>query len=159
MQKLMQKLMQKHRKFLKGDAGFSLVELIIVIAIMAALIAILAPQYLKYVERSRIQADVTTGSELLQAVKVLASDPAIAGTAFSVAWDEAAGGLTVTGITPTTLVTDMTGTNVGAAKATNTADLTISVSTTGVVTVSNTVVSNTSGVASTWPTVLNTPAT
>jgi len=40
----MLKLWKKHQKFLKGDAGFSLVELIIVIAIMAALIAILAPQ-------------------------------------------------------------------------------------------------------------------
>ncbi|MDE7360278.1 MAG: prepilin-type N-terminal cleavage/methylation domain-containing protein, partial [Lachnospiraceae bacterium] len=33
-----------------NDKGFSLVELIIVIAIMAILIVVLAPQYLKYVE-------------------------------------------------------------------------------------------------------------
>lgn len=71
----MQKLMQKHQKFLKGNAGFSLVELIIVIAIMAALIAILAPQYLKYVERSRISADETNADQLLGAVKVICSDP------------------------------------------------------------------------------------
>lgn len=38
-----------------NDKGFSLVELIIVIAIMAVLVVVLAPQYLKYVERSRIQ--------------------------------------------------------------------------------------------------------
>ena len=37
----------------KSNGGFSLVELIIVIAIMAALVAILAPQYIKYVEKSR----------------------------------------------------------------------------------------------------------
>lgn len=36
-----------------NNKGFSLVELIIVIAIMAVLIGVLAPQYLKYVERSR----------------------------------------------------------------------------------------------------------
>ncbi len=71
----MQKLMQKHQKFLKGNAGFSLVELIIVIAIMAALIAILAPQYLKYVEKSRVSADRTQLDEVIKAVKVAASDP------------------------------------------------------------------------------------
>ena len=33
-----------------NNKGFSLVELIIVIAIMVILVAVLAPQYLKYVE-------------------------------------------------------------------------------------------------------------
>ena len=40
-----------------NNKGFSLVELIIVIAIMAVLIGVLAPQYLKYVEKSRVSAD------------------------------------------------------------------------------------------------------
>jgi len=71
----MLKLWKKHQKFLKGDAGFSLVELIIVIAIMAALIAILAPQYLKYVEKSRVSADKTQIDEIIKAVKVCAADP------------------------------------------------------------------------------------
>ena len=70
----MLKLWQKHQKFLKGNKGFSLVELIIVIAIMAALVAILAPQYLKYVEKSRVSADQTQIDEIVKAVKVCAAD-------------------------------------------------------------------------------------
>jgi len=41
----------------KNNKGFSLIELIIVIAIMAVLTAILAPQLLRYVERSREARD------------------------------------------------------------------------------------------------------
>ena len=37
----------------KNKKGFSLVELIIVMAIMVALIAVLAPQFVKYVQRAR----------------------------------------------------------------------------------------------------------
>ena len=65
----MQKLWQKHQKFMKGNAGFSLVELIIVIAIMAALVAILAPQYIKYVSKSRDAALQASGEEVLAAAK------------------------------------------------------------------------------------------
>ena len=41
----------------KNNRGFSLIELIIVVAIMAVLIGTLAPQYIKYVERSRTVTD------------------------------------------------------------------------------------------------------
>lgn len=58
-----------------NDKGFSLVELIIVIAIMAILIVVLAPQYLKYVEKSRTSSDQTTVVEYINAMQVLAADP------------------------------------------------------------------------------------
>jgi type IV pilus assembly protein PilA len=53
-----------------NNKGFSLVELIIVIAIMAVLIGVLAPQYLKYVERSRNSTDQDNASAIVSALQV-----------------------------------------------------------------------------------------
>ncbi len=51
----------------KNNKGFSLVELIIVIAIMAVLIAVLAPQFIKYVEQSRRSRDIQTADQIREA--------------------------------------------------------------------------------------------
>lgn len=59
----------------KNNKGFSLVELIIVIAIMAILIGVLAPQYLKFVERSRKSTDKQNVDEIIRAVEIYAADP------------------------------------------------------------------------------------
>jgi type IV pilus assembly protein PilA len=61
-----------------NNKGFSLVELIIVIAIMAILIAVLAPQYLRYVEKSRLQSDNSAIGEVCNAIKVAVANDAIA---------------------------------------------------------------------------------
>lgn len=59
-----------------NNRGFSLVELIIVVAILAVLIGILAPQYLKYVERAKRVKDANTALEMRNAFdRVLATDP------------------------------------------------------------------------------------
>lgn len=46
--------MKKHSE---KNKGFSLVELIIVVAIMAILMGVMAPQYLRYVEKAKIRTD------------------------------------------------------------------------------------------------------
>ena len=42
-----------------SNRGFSIVELIIVIAIMAVLVGILAPTFVKYVDKARKSKDIT----------------------------------------------------------------------------------------------------
>lgn len=59
----------------KDNKGFSLIELIIVIAIMAVLVVVLAPQFTKYLERSRKSTDVQNVAEIITALQVYAADP------------------------------------------------------------------------------------
>ena len=69
----------------KKNGGFTLVELIIVIAIMAALVAVLAPQYIKYVDKSRKTADASTADSILSACRVAATEDSITKD-FTVTW-------------------------------------------------------------------------
>ncbi len=92
-----------------NNKGFSLVELIIVIAIMAILIVVLAPQYLKYVEKSRVSSDQTTIVEYINAMQILAADPDVKldnGAAKNYAISSASGNnkITVSGKLATELV-------------------------------------------------------
>lgn len=67
--------MKKNNK--SNNKGFSLVELIVVVAIMAVLVGVLAPQYLRYVEKSRLQKDNSAISEIAEAMKIAAADETI----------------------------------------------------------------------------------
>ena len=59
----------------KNKKGFSLIELIIVIAIMVALIAVMAPNFVKYVQKSRDTALSAAAEDFYSAVKVAYGDP------------------------------------------------------------------------------------
>lgn len=58
-----------------NNKGFSLVELIIVIAIMAVLIAVLAPQYMRFIERGRVASDRDNIKAIQGALEVYYTDP------------------------------------------------------------------------------------
>jgi type IV pilus assembly protein PilA len=60
-----------------NNKGFSLVELIIVVAIMAVLIGVLAPAYLQYVEKSKKTKDCGAVGSIMDACEIVAGDPAI----------------------------------------------------------------------------------
>ena len=62
----------KERKL--NNKGFSLVELIIVIAIMVILVVVIAPQYTKFVKNSRIAADVQTAQAAATAIDVAVAE-------------------------------------------------------------------------------------
>ena len=61
--------MEKKQRTL-NNKGFSLIELIVVIAIMAILVGVLAPQFIKYVESSRQSTDIQNAAAIRSAVEV-----------------------------------------------------------------------------------------
>ena len=65
----MKKFFTNLRNRSENNEGFSLVELIIVIAIMVALVAMLAPQFTKYVSKSRDAVITRAAEDVLSVAK------------------------------------------------------------------------------------------
>ena len=61
-------------KLNRDDLGFSLVELIVVVLIMALIAVSLAPAVMKWVSNSRITADQNAAGNLKSAVQVAIAD-------------------------------------------------------------------------------------
>ena len=62
---------------MKSNKGFSLVELIIVIAIMAILVGVIAPQLIKYMEKTNVASDTQLCDTVHSAILAALSDPDI----------------------------------------------------------------------------------
>lgn len=62
---------------MKNNKGFSLVELIIVIAIMAILVGVMAPQLIKYIEKSKVSADTQLADSVHTAILTAMMDPEV----------------------------------------------------------------------------------
>lgn len=86
-----------------NNKGFSLVELIIVIAIMAILVGVLAPQFIKYVEKSRESTDVQNVDQIKTAIDVYVADHESASTTAKITITDGSKDITLTGVTATEL--------------------------------------------------------
>lgn len=71
------------QKIKNSNAGFTLVELIVVIAILGVLAAVLVPQYVQYVDRGRQASDQSSAGALLNAVQIALADPTITNITFT----------------------------------------------------------------------------
>lgn len=94
--------MKRFKKEKKNNKGFSLVELIVVIAIMAVLVGVLAPTLIGNIEKSRESKDLQNLDSIRQAVVTAMADEkvyseAVAASGAAVATGAAGSNLTFSG--------------------------------------------------------------
>ncbi len=67
--------MFRFKKNIKNNKGFTLVEIMVVIAIVITLVAVIAPRYTVYIERSKQANDFQVATEIVDATLLLITDP------------------------------------------------------------------------------------
>lgn len=82
-----------------NNKGFSLIELIVTIAIMAVLVGVIAPQFIRYVEKTREASDVQNFDSLKETVETYYADKQIEPERWTVVQD---------GTSQNTIISDMT---------------------------------------------------
>lgn len=87
---MVKNVFKKLGKKQKNNKGFSLVELIVVIAIMAVLVAVIAPQLIKYVEKGRESTDISSADNVGSALQTYYADRTIPDAGVSVTLGDAA---------------------------------------------------------------------
>ena len=94
----------------KNNGGFSLVEIIVVIAIMAILVGVLAPMYLRYVEKARMRKDESAAEEIRRAAEIVvfAGEYVVTAGTVVVTFDKASGIAVANDPTGTQLTTNLT---------------------------------------------------
>ena len=80
----------KERKL--NNKGFSLVELIIVIAIMVILVVVIAPQYTRFVNTSRVSSDVQTAQTMATAIDAAIAEGQSPFNGNNIVWTNVPGG-------------------------------------------------------------------
>ena len=73
------------KKLFSRNKGFSLIEIVVVIAILVVLLAVLAPALLRYTENSRVQKDESAMDEVCNAVHLAMADSTTFDEVFSYA--------------------------------------------------------------------------
>jgi type IV pilus assembly protein PilA len=69
-------MISKMRSAMRSEEGFTLIELMIVVAIIGILAAVAVPNFISYRDRSRVAALIATGGSVRGALAALAADDA-----------------------------------------------------------------------------------
>ncbi|MCM1180504.1 MAG: prepilin-type N-terminal cleavage/methylation domain-containing protein [Clostridium sp.] len=62
---------------MRKNRGFSLVELLVVVAVIAVIGGVLAPMLIRYVNKARLSSDIDTGKEVAKAIMAAVTEESV----------------------------------------------------------------------------------